>query len=321
MQATASIVQKIRSNPKIPAPSQTVFKILQLTKDPESDIRDVASLISQDAGLTAQLLRQANSALYGCSSPTSSVSDACMRLGFKRIRSAVINQHIVNGLGDARPPGFDAHRYWQSAFAISVAAGDLCKKLLPKSVEEAGTAGLLCDVGIGLLAFGLPHEYQGVLASRSGPSPLPLHEIEKRKLGLTHAEVGAAVLEDWKLGEEIIEAVKHHHADPMNPDLAELSSFARIIAAASTLAEIALEGSDMDRVSCLFAHVDTLSPEADALVNDLLDGLVAHIQQSAESMSIELGSVDEMKTNFEAMVSSLPDVSGRFSHRPMSRDE
>lgn len=321
MDATATIIEKIRTNPKIPAPSQTVFKILELTKDPECNVGLVSDLISKDAGLTAQLLRQANSALYGFNTPTSSVSSACMRLGFKRIRSAVINQHIVNGLGDARPSSFDAHRYWQSAFAISVAAGDLCKKLLPESVEEAGTAGLLCDIGIGLLAFGMPREYELILAERSGPLSLPLHEIEKRKLGLTHADVGAAILEDWKLEGNVIEAVRNHHSDPMDTTVAESSKFTEIISTASLLAEIALEGSDMDRVASLFSRADALTSDADALVNSLLDGLVTHIQQTAEAMSVELGSIDEMKTNFEAVVSDLPDVSGSFSHRPMSRDE
>ena len=54
------IIEKIRRSPKIPAPSQTVFRVLSMTRNPDCDLSKAATLISSDAGLTAQLLREAN---------------------------------------------------------------------------------------------------------------------------------------------------------------------------------------------------------------------------------------------------------------------
>ena len=71
------IIEKIRREPKIPAPSQSVLRVLELTKQPDCDLKRVAAIIGRDAGLTGQLLRQANSVLYGFNSPTSSVVTAC----------------------------------------------------------------------------------------------------------------------------------------------------------------------------------------------------------------------------------------------------
>lgn len=321
MPTSASILETVRSSPTIPAPSQTVIKVLELTNDPDCEIAGVAAALSHDGGLTGQLLRQANSALYGCNSPTSCVREACTRLGLKRVRSAVINQHIVDGLGRSKPPGFDAHRYWQSAFAVSVAAKDLCAELLPSVTEEAGTAGLLCDIGIGLLAFGVPDVYQGVLRQQARDASRPLHEIERLTLGLTHAEVGAAVLGDWQLDAGIVRAVRHHHVEAEG-DTAEASDrLSRIVAAAVVFSEIALDGSDMDRVANLFERMDGLCEDSDALVERLLDGLVSHIQKTAESLSVELGSVEGMRENFDVCIERLPDVSARISYRPMSRNE
>jgi len=317
LQSSTAIIEKIRSDPKVPAPSQAVFKVLELTRNPQCRIQDVAAAISRDGGLTVSVFRQANSALYGFQTHTSSIAEACMRLGLKRVRSAVINQHVVDGLGRARPPGFDANRYWQSTFAISVAAHDLCAKLLRSAADEAATAGLLCDIGIGLLAFGVPAAYGPVLAQLKRPSSAPLHQIEQRTLGLSHAEVGAAVLTDWKLDAQIIEAVRRHHGEGSEPSDQDASKFARIVAAAVSLSEIALEGSEMDRVERLFSQMESLSPNPDALVAELLDGLVTHIQQSAESLSVELGSVDAMASNFEDMVRDLPDLSRQMTHQPM----
>src|SRR5438128_2341208 len=144
MLTSHQIVDGLRANPRIPAPSQTVRRILALTRNPDCDIANIASLASTDAGLTAQILREANSAANATRVATSSTLQACGRLGVKRIRTAVINQHVVSGLGRCCPKGFDANRYYQAALATSVAAQDLCKTILPDKVEDAGTAGLLC---------------------------------------------------------------------------------------------------------------------------------------------------------------------------------
>jgi HD-like signal output (HDOD) protein len=314
------IIEKVRRDPKIPAPSQSVLKVLELTKQPDCDIKKVAAVVSRDAGLTGQLLRQANSALYGGSSPTSSVLAACTRLGVSRVRSAVVNQHVVNGLAGARPPGFNAFRYWQAALATSVAGHDLCEMFLAGSAEDAGTAGLLCDLGVGLLAFSIPETYTRVIREASQPTAWDFARTEARLLGVTHAEVGAAVLTDWKLDQPIIDAVRLHHSDPLSPPKGGFSRFAQIVSAGVTLSRIALEGSDMDSVATLFAQVEPLTRKPEEVISRLLDALVAHIQDTAKTLSVELGSMDQMRANFSDLGRSIPDVGKIMSFRPMSRE-
>lgn len=318
MSATPSIIERIRNSPRIPAPSHVVFKILEYTKDPECPARKVGDLIASDGGLTAELLRQANSALYGFSTPTSSAQEACMRLGMTRVRSAVINQHIVNGLGKAKPQGFDANRYWQGTLATSVAAQDLCRRVLPNMAEDATTAGLLCDIGIGMMAFGIPAEYAPVLAAYSHRAE-PLHRIERRTLQINHAEVASSVLADWRLDAHILDAVKHHHFDMWEMAPTKPEKFARVVAAAVTLSEIALNGSEMEQVAALFAQIDALSADADALVGKLLDGLVSRIQATADAFAVELGSVADMQANFDDVARSALDIGVSISSTPMDR--
>ncbi len=320
MPAALSIIDHIKASPRIPAPSHVVFKILELSKDDAAPAKKVADLIASDGGLTAALLQQANSAIFGFKTPTSSPLEACVRLGMKRVRAAVINQHVVNGLGRAKPKQFDASRYWQAALAVSVAARDLCLRLLPDQVEDAGTAGLLCDIGIGMMAYGIPKEYEPVLNEhlRSG---LPLHRIERRLLQVSHAEVAESVLQSWKLDGPILEAVLHHHYETWESAEHKPAKLARITAAAVTLSEIALNGSEMERVETLFAQIDALTSNGDALVGSLLDGLVARIQQSADAFSVELGAMDQMQANFDEMAGIMPDLGARITSSPMSRDQ
>ncbi len=321
MATRESILQSIRSNPKIPAPSEAVFQVLELTKQPDCNIKLVADVISRDAGLTAQLLRQANSALYGFSSTTSSVGEACMRLGLKRVRSAVINQHVVNGLGKARPPGFKPKEYWQSALASSVAAEEIAKRLKAPNAEDVRTAGLMCDIGVGLLAYGVVDLYKTVLTEVSSPSSPDLGRIERRVLGITHAEVGAEILADWGIESLIVNAVRQHDVDPMSPEYAEMDRFSQFVASGVTLSRIALEGSDMEAVKQLFMQISVLTDAPDQLVADLLDVLVDHIQKTAHSLNVDVGPLDDMQANFEDLARDMPDVSGKIAFRPMARND
>ncbi len=325
MDKSQSILKVIRGSPKIPAPSQTVERILALSNRPDCDLNKIAELSGRDAGLTGVLLRQANSAFMGAAKATSSVKDACVRLGLKRVRAAVINQHIVSGLGKACPPGFNPSRYWQGALAASVAAHDLCRKLIPQYAEDAGTAGLLCDIGVGLLAYGVPGIYRSVLELVGEFATTDLDRIERETIGITHCQVGAAVLEDWKLDPMIVEAVRRHHEDPLQPQSAgggeskPPSPFARVVAAGVTCSGIALQGSEMSAVNRLFAQIDGLAADADRLVSELLDELVTHIQETASTLSVELGPVDEMADNFSGVVRNLPSVSKNMTFKAMDR--
>jgi HD-like signal output (HDOD) protein len=46
----------------------------------------------------------------------------------------------------------------------------------------------------------------------------PLFAIEREILGIDHAEIGAMLLEQWRLPEEICSAVLHHHEPDTSPE-------------------------------------------------------------------------------------------------------
>jgi len=318
MPSRDQILVAIRANPRLPAPPQILFRILEATRDETSNLNKLADLIRQDSGLSAGLLRQANSALYGFSTPTSSISAACMRLGIKQVRAAVLNQHIVNGLSSSRPPGFEPARHWQSALAASVAAQEICRKTLPKMAEDASTAGLLCDIGIGLLAYGIPQDYQRVLDEWKKQPDAELNRIENRVLGVSHAEIGATILTDWKLDETFRDAVRWHHVDPIAPPPGGIAPFTRAVAGAVLVGRIALDGSDMDRLTLLFAMLEGLTSEPDALVTHLMDQLIGRIQETARAFQVELGNIDKLQANVNSVESALPDFTAKMTTRPMA---
>src|SRR5882762_7213326 len=83
-------VEKLRSLPSSPAILQPLLKLLR--KPPEEiAIGEVVALVSYEKTIAAQLLRIANSPLYGRAMPTESIQGAVFALGIQRIKEILLS--------------------------------------------------------------------------------------------------------------------------------------------------------------------------------------------------------------------------------------
>lgn len=70
----------------LPSSATTVAKVVQTVMEPSSNASDVAKIIKQDPNFSADILRIANSAYYGCSTTISSLQRAVVILGYDTIK-------------------------------------------------------------------------------------------------------------------------------------------------------------------------------------------------------------------------------------------
>jgi HD-like signal output (HDOD) protein len=80
----------------------------------------------------------------------------------------------------------------------------------PQLIEEYFTAGLIHDIGKIPLNAVLPREYL-LTIKNADMGKAPLVRAEAEYLGVTHNEVGARVLQAWKIEGALADAVIHHH--------------------------------------------------------------------------------------------------------------
>lgn len=201
----------------LPALPHVVFQIMDLTDDPRATAQDVGKVISQDQGLTAKVLRLANSAYYGYSRKVATVSDATVLLGFATIRSIVIAASMSDILnreltGYALGPG----DLWKHSFGTAMTSRFIAQRSRFGAFEVAYTAGLLHDIGKVILNQFMKEIYQEV-AGEATQYQISFLEAENRVLGFNHAVVGSRVARKWRLPADIVEAIAFHH----NPVLAE----------------------------------------------------------------------------------------------------
>lgn len=208
-----SIVEAVNDLPSLP---QVTLKVMKLAEDPDSRVQDLSAVLNEDQGLTARVLRLANSAYYGFPRRIATVTDAVIFLGFKTIRSIVMAASVNDLLsqemtGYALAPG----ELWRHSQFSAMIARRIARKIKFESLDLAYTAALLHDIGKVILNDFLQQEYQEVI-DRVAVGDIAFPEAESEILGFDHAMVGARVAEKWNLPPELVEAIAWHH----NPDQA-----------------------------------------------------------------------------------------------------
>src|SRR5258708_14513629 len=72
-------------------------------------------------------------------------------------------------------------------------------------------AGLLHDLGFMVNCLAFPKEFARAMET-GRQEEIPLGEAEQATMGFTHSETGRALAEKWKLADDIIELIAHHHS-------------------------------------------------------------------------------------------------------------
>jgi len=213
------ILSKVKSIPTMP---EAGTKMLSLLEEPDTEISEIEESLRYDPGLTANILKLANSAYFGIPSKIGSLRQAVVVLGFKRLVQLVVAS-CVSAVMDKSVPGYDlpAGDLWRHSIAVSIAAEALVKDKKRGGGQDVFTPALLHDVGKLVLGSFVKEELEAIesIAAKG----VPFVVAENMILGTDHAEIGAKVLKHWNFPSDIIEAVRWHH-DPDSPETVNIQT-------------------------------------------------------------------------------------------------
>jgi putative nucleotidyltransferase with HDIG domain len=193
----------------LPLSPSLLPKLLPSLSDVDTNFDEVVRIISMDQALTAKLLQICNSAFFGHSESVSTVAEAVSRVGYQSVYLLVATINGSNCFPCPSPKGVDMGKLWRHSITCAFNA-----KFVAESAGMDGnllfTAGLLHDIGKMIMAQAHP---QVIGSGFYQPTDATSTEREMIQFGCTHAEVGAALLEKWKLPAQLAISVRHHH-DP-----------------------------------------------------------------------------------------------------------
>jgi putative nucleotidyltransferase with HDIG domain len=243
----ADIVGRIDSIGTVPT---SVAQVFGLVNDPKATLMDFERVVRPDVGLTANLLRCANSTYYRASREITSVRDAINRMGMRRVFEIAATASFAKAVpGVLTGYGTTSASYWDHSVAVAVLADRVGREVGFTYPDLAFTAGLLHDLGKIVVANWL--DANPALATF--PSALVNLELEQQLLGATHPEFGEALCQKWNLPKDIGGAARWHHA-PSDAPSATLRYLSTVVQVADCAAHRVGYGEGLDS--------DTLEIEA-----------------------------------------------------------
>ncbi len=191
----------------IPPFPAIALRALNMMTGTDSSLLELCDLIRSDPVFSGAVLRMANSPLIGFPHRITSVLQASMLLGFRRLKSVVITIGLKYYLEENYTPLLQS--CWRHCLACAVAAEQAAATaMLDKNF--AHTAGILHDIGRVAMAASMPRSYAKVLeAEVSGGNDLL--RIERDLCGIDHCEAGSQLIEAWALPPLYMEIVSGHH--------------------------------------------------------------------------------------------------------------
>ncbi len=186
------------------------IKLMETANNPNSSSRDFVSIISDDVGLSARLMKLVNSAFFGYPSKIDSLSRAVSIVGIKQLQDLALATSIFDTFKNIPNDYVTMESFWKHSIACAVIARILANYRREFNVERAFVSGLLHDIGRLVMFMVIPDKANEAFNLAQSQNKL-LYQAEKQVIGFNHAATGGALLKQWKLPEQIIYAVKYHH--------------------------------------------------------------------------------------------------------------
>ena len=275
------IMLEVEAFPGMPA---TAAKLLPLLDNPDSTPSEVENIVKYDPGLTANILKLTNSAYFGIPTKVSSIKQAVILLGWKRLMQ-VVTTICMSPLMKKAVPGYDLRsgELWRHSIAVSVAAELLVKALKIPDADEVFTAGLLHDVGKLILGGFVKQDLEQIQAMVT--KGISFDVAESMVLGTNHAEIGGQILHKWSFPAELVNAVQWHHDPESCENTCILSDIVHVANKVGLMTGIGKAEEGID--------IEPLGPVTDRL-GLKANHIEAIVQQTAEEVK-KLSVIWEMK--------------------------
>jgi len=207
----SKILLHVESFPGLP---KTGAKLMTVLDEPDVSLAQIEKILNYDPGLTANFLKLANSPYFGIPSKVSSIKQAIVSLGIKRLKQIVLATS-TSAVLDKAVPGYDLEPgdLWRHSIMVSISALQLAKFKKLSEPNDIFTSALLHDIGK-LVLSRFVKEHVGAIKEIVSKG-VPLEVAENMVLETDHAEIGAQILTQWSFPTDVVNAVRFHH----NPDI------------------------------------------------------------------------------------------------------
>jgi diguanylate cyclase (GGDEF)-like protein len=280
---------KLKASVNFPSPPAIAQQIIALAGDPHIDISQVAAAIGRDPGLAAKLLRVANSVLYSRQRKSANLRQALIVLGLHGATTLALGFSLIGTYRGLKSNSLDYDRYWRRAILSASAAKCFGELQNASAVDDIFLAALLQDIAILGVDRAAPDFYRDLPRNASHRE---FRAYEAARLGIDHAELGAWLLDYWKLPEPLCRAVACSHAPSIVDRSTPTGMAACCVALGSECVEILLAPAAATDFAALAERASELLGIDAASVAQVMGKIVAEIPEIERMFDTKLLQAD-----------------------------
>ena len=199
----------VANTSRICSPPVSYTRLNDAINHPETTINEIVQIISEDVGLTAQVLKLVNSPLYSFAK-VDSIGRAVTLLGTKEIRDLALTTSMIKTFPGISENLLNMQKYWRHGVACGVISRNIASYLREPSIERFFVAGILHDIGQLVLCASIPETVRHI-TKECIEKQQPLCDAERSYLNFDHAELGGTLLKSWGIPQNIYDLVAYHH--------------------------------------------------------------------------------------------------------------
>jgi HD-like signal output (HDOD) protein len=189
-----------------------VHRLNVAIEDPKSSLDSIGAIINDDPGLSARLMKIANSSFYNFPFSVDTITRALTVVGTKQLKDLVLSTYVIDMFANVPKELIDIKSFWYHSIACGVMSRAIATAIRTPNVERYYLCGLLHDIGHIILFVQLQEQATQFLQHGKSGSML-IHDAEKQELGFNHADLGGRLMEKWQLPPDIYIPISNHH-DP-----------------------------------------------------------------------------------------------------------
>lgn len=208
---TKRMADTLASVPALKPFPQVVQKLMGMMQDPDFEVAKITRAVEEDPALASNVLRVANSVLFGGLMPSKTIGQAIVRLGMRALHEMVVSVSVSGMFKDAHGEGRKIRDHCAGTGAV---VRVLARAFSPKDVDGLFVAGLMHDLGKLLLLQAKPAGYEALTADPAFLVHDGIYAREREALGFDHAVFGAFVMVAWKIPAVSARLVHLHHQAP-----------------------------------------------------------------------------------------------------------
>ncbi|HET8710961.1 MAG TPA: HDOD domain-containing protein [Spongiibacteraceae bacterium] len=288
---------------RLPSLPQVLTKILDAVHSERADLQHIATIIRHDTAMATRLLGVANSSYYGRTKACQTVERALLLLGTDTVKTIVITAAIKQFFNRFNPH----HRpfvkeFWRRSLVSANFAHILANLTNYNAPDEAYLCGLLMNVGQLILLNQHDRHYIDIWSKATDDEALL--KAEREHFQRAHQDIGADLIDGWRLGGFMGDAVRFHHE--ASTQILDAHHLVKIINLSSRLSA---PGSITDET---IAEADRLFGLTEALTRELGTRIAEDVERIAGGLNIDIGDLNN-STKDDAAQQLLGERLGQLS--------